>query len=69
MYRTDLFQKAGLTMPEKPTWDFVVDAAKKLTDKADGVCGDLSEGQGGLGQKHGPADGDVQHLLRRALVR
>src|ERR1700682_1764527 len=31
MYRTDLFQKAGLTMPEKPTWDFVIDAAKKLT--------------------------------------
>src|SRR6202035_4602611 len=36
MYRTDLMQKAGLTMPEKPTWDFVVDAAEKLTDKAAG---------------------------------
>jgi len=22
MYRTDLFQEAGMTMPEKPTWDF-----------------------------------------------
>ena len=33
MYRTDLFEKAGLTMPDKPTWDFVIDAAKKLTDK------------------------------------
>ena len=22
MYRTDLFQKAGLKMPESPTWDF-----------------------------------------------
>src|SRR5258705_3519329 len=41
MYRTDLFQKAGLTMPEKPTWDFVVDAAKKVTDKSSvfyGIC-------------------------------
>jgi sorbitol/mannitol transport system substrate-binding protein len=28
MYRTDLFAKAGLTMPEQPTWDFVIDAAK-----------------------------------------
>ena len=37
MYRTDLFQKAGLTMPEKPSWDFVIDAANKLTDKAGGV--------------------------------
>ena len=37
MYRTDLFQKAGLTMPEQPTWDFVIDAAKKLTDKSAGV--------------------------------
>ena len=33
MYRTDLFQKAGLHMPEQPSWSFVVDAAKKLTDK------------------------------------
>ena len=35
MYRKDLFEKAGLTMPEKPTWDFIIDAAKKLTDKPD----------------------------------
>src|SRR5213593_3910835 len=39
MYRTDLFQKAGLTMPENPTWDFVIDAANKLTDKSGGVYG------------------------------
>jgi sorbitol/mannitol transport system substrate-binding protein len=37
MYRTDLFDKAGLKMPDSPTWDFVVDAAKKLTDKSAGV--------------------------------
>jgi sorbitol/mannitol transport system substrate-binding protein len=23
MYRTDLMKKAGLTMPDKPTWDFI----------------------------------------------
>src|ERR1700744_6033098 len=33
MYRTDLFQKPGLSMPDKPTWAFVINAATKLTDK------------------------------------
>src|SRR3989440_1184834 len=47
MYRTDLFQKAGLTMSEKPTWDFVVDAAKKLTDKPAGVYGICLRGKAG----------------------
>ena len=50
MYRTDLFQKAGLTMPEKPTWDFVVDAAKKLTDKSAGVYGICLRGKAGWGE-------------------
>src|ERR1700676_2031420 len=47
MYRTDLFQKAGLTMPEKPTWDFVVDAAKKTTDKSPGAYGICLRGKRG----------------------
>jgi sorbitol/mannitol transport system substrate-binding protein len=50
MYRTDLFQKAGLTMPEKPTWDFVIDAANKLTDKAGGVYGICLRGKAGWGE-------------------
>ena len=50
MYRTDLFQKAGLTMPEKPAWDFVVDAAKKLTDKSGGVYGICLRGKAGWGE-------------------
>ena len=50
MYRTDLFQKAGLTMPEEPTWDFVVDAAKKLTDKSAGVYGICLRGKAGWGE-------------------
>ena len=50
MYRTDLFQKAGLTMPEKPTWDFVIDAANKLTDKSGGVYGICLSGKAGWGE-------------------
>src|SRR5206468_13063060 len=50
MYREDLFEKAGLTMPEKPTWDFVIDAAKKLTDKATGTYGICLRGKPGWGE-------------------
>jgi sorbitol/mannitol transport system substrate-binding protein len=28
MYRTDLFQAAGITMPESPTWEFVAESAR-----------------------------------------
>ncbi|MGY4471057.1 hypothetical protein ACVWWK_006766 [Bradyrhizobium sp. LB9.1b] len=50
MYRTDLFDKAGLKMPEKPTWDFVIDAAKKLSDKSAGVYGICLRGKAGWGE-------------------
>jgi sorbitol/mannitol transport system substrate-binding protein len=50
MYRTDLFSKAGLTMPESPTWDFIVDAAKKLTDKSNEVYGICLRGKAGWGE-------------------
>src|ERR1700757_3054387 len=50
MYRTDLFEKAGLKMPESPTWDFVIDAAKKLTDKDAGVYGICLRGKAGWGE-------------------
>lgn len=50
MYRTDLFQKAGLHMPEQPSWSFVVDAAKKLTDKQNGVYGICLRGKAGWGE-------------------
>jgi sorbitol/mannitol transport system substrate-binding protein len=29
MYRKDLFEKAGLKMPENPTWDFIADARRR----------------------------------------
>ncbi|MBN9025526.1 ABC transporter substrate-binding protein [Kaistia sp. MMO-174] len=50
MYRKDLFDKAGLKMPEQPTWDFVADAAKKITDKDNGVYGICLRGKAGWGE-------------------
>jgi sorbitol/mannitol transport system substrate-binding protein len=50
MYRTDLMEKAGLKMPDSPTWDFVIDAAKKMTDKANDVYGICLRGKAGWGE-------------------
>jgi sorbitol/mannitol transport system substrate-binding protein len=50
MYRKDLFDAAGITMPESPTWDFVADAAKKVTDKSKDVYGICLRGKAGWGE-------------------
>ncbi|WP_372394228.1 sugar ABC transporter substrate-binding protein [Azospirillum sp. HJ39] len=50
MYRKDLFEKAGLSMPEAPTWAFVSDAARKLTDKKNEVYGICLRGKAGWGE-------------------
>ena len=50
MYRTDLFQTAGLAMPAQPSWDFIIDAAKNLTDKSAGVYGICLRGKAGWGE-------------------
>jgi sorbitol/mannitol transport system substrate-binding protein len=50
MYRKDLFEKAGLTMPDQPTWDFIADAARKTTDKAAEVYGICLRGKAGWGE-------------------
>ncbi|HVZ13308.1 MAG TPA: sugar ABC transporter substrate-binding protein [Bauldia sp.] len=50
MYRKDLMQKAGLTMPEKPTWDFIKQAADKMTDRANGINGICLRGKAGWGE-------------------
>ena len=50
MYRTDLFEAAGLEMPEKPTWDFIKDAAGKLAAEDDGVYGICLRGKPGWGE-------------------
>ena len=50
MYRTDLFEKAGLTMPENPDWDFIADAARKITDRAADINGICLRGKAGWGE-------------------
>ena len=50
MYRKDLFTKAGLTMPEQPTWDFIKTAAAKITDKKDEIYGICLRGKAGWGE-------------------
>ena len=50
MYRTDLFEQAGLEMPNEPTWDFIKDAAGKLADKRNGVYGICLRGKPGWGE-------------------
>ena len=50
MYRKDLMEKAGLEMPEAPTWDFIVEAAKAMTDKENEVYGICLRGKAGWGE-------------------
>jgi sorbitol/mannitol transport system substrate-binding protein len=50
MYRTDLFEKAGLKMPDNPTWDFIGEAARKITDRSAGVNGICLRGKAGWGE-------------------
>jgi sorbitol/mannitol transport system substrate-binding protein len=50
MYRTDLFEAAGIKMPDSPTWDFVADAARKLTDKSKEIYGICLRGKAGWGE-------------------
>jgi sorbitol/mannitol transport system substrate-binding protein len=49
-YRKDLFQEAGLTMPEHPTWSQIAQFASKLDDKAKGVSGICIRGLPGWGE-------------------
>lgn len=50
MYRTDLMEKAGLEMPEAPTWDFIAEAAKAMTDKDNDIYGICLRGKAGWGE-------------------
>ena len=54
MYRTDVFEKAGLTMPEKPTWDEVAALAAKVDGVEPGMKGICLRGQPGWGQIFAP---------------
>ena len=50
MYSKDLMEKAGLVMPEAPTWDFIAKAARAMTDKENGVYGICLRGKAGWGE-------------------
>ncbi|HEY9055988.1 MAG TPA: sugar ABC transporter substrate-binding protein [Aurantimonas sp.] len=50
MYRKDLMEKAGLEMPEAPTWEFIREAAKKMTDRANDINGICLRGKAGWGE-------------------
>ena len=50
MYRRDLFEAAGLEMPEAPTWTFIADAARQLTDKDNDQYGICLRGKAGWGE-------------------
>jgi sorbitol/mannitol transport system substrate-binding protein len=50
MYRKDLMEKAGLKMPDKPTWTFIKEAADKMTDKKNEIYGICLRGKAGWGE-------------------
>ncbi len=50
MYRTDLMEKAGLEMPEAPTWQFIRKAAAAMTDRDNDVNGICLRGKAGWGE-------------------
>ncbi len=49
-YRRDLFEKAGIAMPEQPTYDQVKEWASKVHDPANGVYGMCLRGKPGWGE-------------------
>ena len=49
-YRKDLMDKAGLQMPDQPTYDDITKFAEKLTDKKAGVYGICLRGKPGWGE-------------------
>ncbi len=50
MYRKDLIEKAGLAMPDAPTWEFIADAARKMTDRGADINGICLRGKAGWGE-------------------
>jgi sorbitol/mannitol transport system substrate-binding protein len=49
-YRKDLFDEAGLTMPDQPTYDQIAEFAAKLTDKSKEQYGFCQRGKPGWGE-------------------
>lgn len=50
MYRTDLMEAAGLEMPDAPSWEFIGEAARAMTDKDAGIYGVCLRGKAGWGE-------------------
>ncbi|WP_135450535.1 ABC transporter substrate-binding protein [Tabrizicola caldifontis] len=50
MYRTDLMEAAGMTMPEAPTWADIEKAAAAMTNKDAGIYGVCLRGKAGWGE-------------------
>ena len=50
MYRTDLFEEAGIEMPDEPTWQQIADYASQLTDKDAEQYGICLRGKAGWGE-------------------
>ncbi len=54
MYRKDILEKEGLTMPEKPTWKEVADIAAKVDGAESGMKGICLRGLPGWGEVMAP---------------
>jgi sorbitol/mannitol transport system substrate-binding protein len=54
MYRKDVMDAQGITMPAKPTWQEVADIAAKVDGKVPGMAGICLRGQPGWGQVFAP---------------
>jgi len=52
-YRKDLFEKAGITVPEQPTYPQLTEWASKVHDPANGVYGVCLRGKPGWGENMG----------------
>ncbi|NRB33402.1 MAG: sugar ABC transporter substrate-binding protein [Rhodobacteraceae bacterium] len=50
MYRTDLMEKAGMDMPDSPTWEFIREAAAAMTDRDNEINGICLRGKAGWGE-------------------
>jgi sorbitol/mannitol transport system substrate-binding protein len=50
MYRTDLLEAAGMEMPESPTWEFIGEAARAMTDRDAEISGICLRGKAGWGE-------------------
>ena len=54
MYRKDVFEAKGLTMPERPTWDQVAQLAAQVDNAQPGMRGICLRGQPGWGELFAP---------------